>query len=135
MLNNSNKYAWMLSFLPFILMCLVSVDAQQQQTPRYTLPPLPYAHDALEPYIDRKTMEVHHGSHHKAYTDNFNKALDALATDEKMRHHANRNVEDLLQDLHSLEKELPTIAKAIRNHGGLSLFLLVKVVGSWFLIL
>ncbi|MCW5766176.1 MAG: superoxide dismutase [Phycisphaeraceae bacterium] len=41
-----------------------------------TLPDLPYAHDALEPFIDTRTMEIHHGKHHKAYVDNANKALD-----------------------------------------------------------
>ena len=41
----------------------------------YTLPALPYAKDALEPYIDALTMEIHHGRHHQAYVDNLNKAL------------------------------------------------------------
>jgi Fe-Mn family superoxide dismutase len=43
----------------------------------YTLPPLPYAFDALEPYIDAKTMEIHHDKHHAAYVTNLNKALEA----------------------------------------------------------
>ena len=42
----------------------------------FTLPNLPYAPDALEPYIDKMTMEIHHGRHHKAYVDNLNKALE-----------------------------------------------------------
>lgn len=42
------------------------------------LPALPYAYDALEPVIDRRTMEVHHGAHHRAYTNNFNAALRTL---------------------------------------------------------
>ena len=42
----------------------------------YTLPPLPYPTNALEPSIDATTMEIHHGRHHKAYVDNVNKALD-----------------------------------------------------------
>jgi Fe-Mn family superoxide dismutase len=41
----------------------------------FTLPPLPYAFDALEPHIDAKTMEIHHDRHHKAYVDNLNKAV------------------------------------------------------------
>ena len=112
------KKMWLLSTL---VCCVLIYETSAQSNPRYTLPPLPYASDALEPYIDKKTMEVHHGSHHKAYTDNLNKALDLLASDERMKHYANRNIEDLLQDLHSLEKELPSIAKAIRNHGGVLL--------------
>ena len=43
----------------------------------FVLPPLPYAHDALEPAIDKATMEFHHGKHHQAYVDNLNKAIDA----------------------------------------------------------
>ena len=45
----------------------------------YTLPPLPYPADALEPSIDKMTMEIHHGRHHKAYVDNLNKALEGHA--------------------------------------------------------
>ena len=41
----------------------------------HELPALPYAHDALEPHIDKATMEIHHGRHHKAYVDNLNKAI------------------------------------------------------------
>ncbi|HEY0030771.1 MAG TPA: superoxide dismutase [Bacteroidia bacterium] len=45
---------------------------------KYTLPALPYAYDALEPYIDKMTMEIHHSKHHQAYVDNMNKALNAV---------------------------------------------------------
>jgi len=45
----------------------------------FTLPPLPYSFDALEPYIDAKTMEIHHDKHHGAYVTNLNKALDGQA--------------------------------------------------------
>jgi len=43
----------------------------------FTLPPLPYAADALEPHIDKMTMEIHHGKHHHAYVTNLNKALES----------------------------------------------------------
>ncbi len=55
---------------------------QQAATPQkegplaHVLPPLPYAPDALEPYIDKQTMEIHHGKHHNAYVTNLNKALE-----------------------------------------------------------
>src|ERR1043166_4555109 len=47
----------------------------------HTLPNLPYAHDALEPTIDKQTMEIHHGKHHNAYVTNLNKALEGAAAD------------------------------------------------------
>ena len=75
----------------------------------FKLPPLPYAFDALEPHIDAKTMEIHHGRHHAAYVTNLNKAVagqPALAKE---------TVEDLVRDLNSLPESVRT---AIRNHGG-----------------
>ncbi|MCH3833882.1 superoxide dismutase [Mn], partial [Campylobacter jejuni] len=50
----------------------------------YTLPPLPYAYDALEPHIDALTMEIHHSKHHQTYVNNLNAALEGagIATDE-----------------------------------------------------
>ena len=71
----------------------------------FVLPPLPYAHDALEPAIDKATMEFHHGKHHQAYVDNLNKAVDA---------------DSALQG-RSLEELFATISKApkaVRNNGG-----------------
>ena len=50
----------------------------------FTLPPLPYAFDALEPYIDAKTMEIHHDKHHGAYVTNLNKALEGHADLQKL---------------------------------------------------
>jgi len=75
----------------------------------YVLPPLPYAFDALEPHIDARTMEIHHGKHHQAYITNVNAALEAqpdlLA----------KPVEDLVANLNSLPEAVRT---AVRNHGG-----------------
>ncbi len=76
----------------------------------FTLPPLPYAHDALEPYIDKMTMEIHHGKHHQAYVTNLNKALES-APDL-----AGKSVEELLAGGVSAVPE--TIRTAVRNNGG-----------------
>src|SRR5450432_2117724 len=59
----------------------------------FTLPPLPYAYDALEPFIDAETMHIHHDKHHAAYVANLNKALTQFPELEK------KSVEDLLSDL------------------------------------
>ncbi len=75
----------------------------------FTLPPLPYAKDALEPYIDAMTMEIHHGRHHAAYVANLNKAV---AGHPEL---ANKSVEDLLRNMSTLPADLQT---AIRNQGG-----------------
>ena len=75
----------------------------------HTLPDLPYAADALEPHIDARTMEIHHGKHHAAYVANLNKALEGHPS------LAGRTVEELLADFSSLPAE---IATAVRNHGG-----------------
>jgi len=75
----------------------------------YSLPALPYAHNALEPHIDARTMEIHHGKHHQAYINNVNKALeghDALAA---------LPIDDLMRKL----SEVPeAIRGAVRNNGG-----------------
>jgi Fe-Mn family superoxide dismutase len=70
----------------------------------FNLPALPYAHDALEPYIDKQTMEIHHGKHHQAYVDNLNKAVAGTENE-------NKSLEDLLRNVGSL-------SPAIRNNGG-----------------
>ena len=75
----------------------------------FKLPALPYALDALEPHIDARTMEIHHGKHHKAYVDNLNKAL--VETAELAR----KPIEDLLKDLSAVPEKNRT---AIRNQGG-----------------
>ena len=75
----------------------------------YTVPSLPYAFDALEPYIDAKTMEIHHDKHHAAYVTNLNKALEGQPSLEKL------SVEALLAQLSSVPENIRT---AVRNNGG-----------------
>jgi superoxide dismutase, Fe-Mn family len=76
----------------------------------FTLPPLPYPSDALEPYIDKQTMEIHHDKHHNAYVTNLNKALES-APDL-----ANKTVEELLAN--NLAAVPENIRTAVRNNGG-----------------
>ena len=76
----------------------------------FTLPPLPYAPDALEPYIDKTTMEIHHGKHHGAYVTNVNKALESVPN------LANKSVEELLANNCAIVPE--NIRTAVRNNGG-----------------
>jgi Fe-Mn family superoxide dismutase len=76
----------------------------------FTLPPLPYAPDALEPHIDKTTMEIHHGKHHAAYVTNLNKALES-APDL-----AGKSVEELLANNCAIVPE--NIRTAVRNNGG-----------------
>lgn len=76
----------------------------------HTLPVLPYAYDALEPYIDAKTMEIHHTKHHQAYIDKLNVALEGRPAEL-----AGMSVEDLLKNLDSVPEDIRT---AVRNHGG-----------------
>jgi len=75
----------------------------------YTLPPLPYAFDALEPYIDAKTMEIHHDKHHGAYVTNLNKALEGQPDLAKLP------VEELLAKINTVPEAIRT---AVRNNGG-----------------
>jgi len=76
----------------------------------FTLPPLPYAHDALEPHVDKLTMEIHHGKHHQAYVTNLNKALES-APDL-----AGKSLETLLAG--NLAAVPDAIKTAVRNNGG-----------------
>ncbi len=75
----------------------------------YQLPTLPYAYDALEPYIDARTMEIHHTKHHQAYITNLNGAL------EKHPELADKPLEALLSDLNAVPEDIRTV---VRNHGG-----------------
>lgn len=70
----------------------------------FTLPPLPYSYDALEPYIDKMTMEIHHTKHHQAYVNNLNKALAAKGV-------VNKNLDDIIAHVSSYDT-------AVRNNAG-----------------
>ena len=70
----------------------------------FTLPPLPYSHNALEPHIDTTTMQIHHGKHHQAYVDNLNKAIAGTPNE-------NKSIEELVAAAGS-------ISPAVRNNGG-----------------
>lgn len=74
----------------------------------HSLPPLPYSKEALEPFIDATTMEIHHGRHHKAYVDNLNKAISGTSQESKP-------LADLLADLAGLPDNL---RGPVRNNGG-----------------
>ena len=76
----------------------------------FTLPSLPYAHDALEPHIDKLTMEIHHGKHHNAYVTNLNKALES-APDL-----TSKSLDELLANNCAIVPE--GIRTAVRNNGG-----------------
>ena len=75
----------------------------------HTLPPLPYGFDALEPHIDKQTMEIHHGKHHQAYINNLNAALENHPDLQA------KSVEDLIAHIGSAPEAIRT---AVRNNGG-----------------
>ncbi len=75
----------------------------------HVLPDLPYSYDALEPSIDAKTMEIHHGKHHQGYVNNLNAALENHPELQE------KSVEDLVSDLNSIPEN---IRNAVRNNGG-----------------
>ena len=88
--------------------------AQHATSPRegsvaFVLPPLPYAFDALEPYIDKLTMEIHHDKHHGTYVTNLNKALEGHADLQAL------SIEDLIAQLNRVPEN---IRGAVRNNGG-----------------
>ncbi|MEK3975437.1 superoxide dismutase [Psychrobacillus sp. FSL K6-2684] len=75
----------------------------------YELPQLPYAYDALEPHIDKETMNIHHTKHHNTYVTNLNNAVAGKADLE------NKSVEELIANIDALPEDIKT---AVRNNGG-----------------
>src|SRR5690349_19321499 len=75
----------------------------------FTLPPLPYDFAALEPHIDAKTMEIHHGKHHQTYVNNLNAAI------EKAPDLAKKSLDDLMRSVNTVPESIRT---AVRNNGG-----------------
>jgi Fe-Mn family superoxide dismutase len=80
------------------------VKKQKSKVMAFTLPPLPYAFNALEPHIDAQTMQIHHDKHHQAYVDNLNKAIAGTE-------HENKSLEELIASAGK-------ISPAVRNNGG-----------------
>lgn len=97
-----------LSFI-LIFLSLVSSTAFAKTEKKFELPPLKYDYNALEPYIDERTMMIHHDKHHRAYVDNLNKAL------EKYPKYYNFTLEELIKSLDSLPKE---IQEPVKNNAG-----------------
>jgi superoxide dismutase, Fe-Mn family len=83
--------------------------ATQTAATAFTLPPLPYAPDALEPHIDARTMEIHHGKHHQTYVTNLNAAI------EKAPEISGRSLDELLLGISRIPEAVRT---AVRNNGG-----------------
>src|SRR5512146_982276 len=75
----------------------------------FTLPPLPYDFAALEPHIDARTMEIHHGKHHQAYVNNLNAAI------EKAPELQSKSLDELMRGINSVPEAVRT---AVRNNGG-----------------
>jgi Fe-Mn family superoxide dismutase len=91
------------------LTCSDSNLSLEEKPVAFTVPPLTYPFDALEPYIDAKTMEIHHDKHHGAYVTNLNKALEGHADLQA------KSIDDLLKGLDSVPD---SIRNAVRNNGG-----------------
>jgi superoxide dismutase, Fe-Mn family len=104
-----NLFSMICSALIFTLLPLNLVKAEAPAEGPFKLPPLPYSYDALEPYIDTQTMQIHHDKHHSAYVDNLNKALS------KYPNLTDKSLEYLLANLEVLPA---TIKEAVRNNGG-----------------
>jgi superoxide dismutase, Fe-Mn family len=90
-------------------MCPVGAHQEKEQEMPFEVPKLPYAVDALEPFIDAQTMTIHHDKHHAAYVTNLNGAL------EKHPELGAKSLEALLGDLNAVPEDVRTV---VRNHGG-----------------
>lgn len=104
--NNEKSHLYKTSknlFYYFTLLTLLYTI--KQNIMKYTLAPLPYKFDALEPHIDAKTMEIHHDRHHQAYVDNLNKALESSGISQELE------LEDII-------KNISKYSAAVRNNGG-----------------
>jgi len=93
----------------FLLLGLLTAAAADTPDGPYVLPPLPYAYDALEPHLDRETMEIHHNKHHAAYVNNANRALAGHPELAKL------SVDQLIARLDEVPEEIRT---ALRNNAG-----------------
>jgi Fe-Mn family superoxide dismutase len=102
------KHLFIATSTIFLSQVLIASNIYQATYP-FSLPALPYAYKALEPYIDKETMEIHHSKHHQAYVDNLNKALENQPALHK------KSLFELLKELESLPENVRT---AIRNQGG-----------------
>jgi Fe-Mn family superoxide dismutase len=83
--------------------------AEEEKKPGFTLPPLPYAYDALEPYIDALTMQIHHDKHHQAYVNNLNTAL------KNQPELLKKGIAEILSDIKSVPED---IRQNVINNGG-----------------
>jgi Fe-Mn family superoxide dismutase len=83
---------------------IISHNEGKIKMAKFELPPLPYAYDALEPYIDKTTMEIHHDKHHAAYVANFNKALEGTDAEGK--------------SFEEIFKNVSKYSAAVKNNGG-----------------
>src|SRR5437763_6611806 len=92
--------------------CVTASDSNltlEEKPVAFSVPPLPYSFDALEPHIDAKTMEIHHDKHHATYVANLNKALEGHADLQA------KSIEDLLRNLDALPE---AIRNPVRNNAG-----------------
>lgn len=113
-MRNKKKVLGLLFVLAFSLLLLfpfkIFSALEDPNNNQFTLKPLPYKYDALEPYIDAETMRIHHDKHQKAYVDNLNKAL------EKHPELYSKGLEGLLTDLNSIPEDIRQTV--INNAGG-----------------